>query len=100
MDFAIVNPESPEIGYSDVGRSLTTSKPDRMSTFFHRFSRAVLRVFPPCLTQTQAIAFNMFLAFFPMLLVVLGIVSSSVPFRLALQGMVARLHPRGAPGTG
>jgi membrane protein len=70
-----------------------------MSTFSHRFYRAVRRVFPNCVTQTQAIAFNMFLAFFPMLLVVLGIISSSIPFREALQGMFSRLRRLLPPGT-
>ena len=70
-----------------------------MSTFSHRFYRAVLRVFPNCVTQTQAIAFNMFLAFFPMLLVVLGMVASSEPLHEALQGLVTRLRPLLPPGT-
>jgi len=70
-----------------------------MSTFSNRFFRAVLRVFPSCVTQTQAIAFNMFLAFFPMLLVVLGAVASSAPLHEALQGMVGRLRPVLPPGT-
>jgi membrane protein len=70
-----------------------------MSTFFHRFYRAVRRVFPNCVTQTQAIAFNMFLAFFPMLLVVLGLVASSAPLQEALRGMVSRLRLLLPPGT-
>ena len=70
-----------------------------MSTFTYRFFRAVGRVFPDCVTQTQAIAFNMFLALFPMLLVVLGMISTSMPLRDALQGMVARLDPLLPPGT-
>jgi len=70
-----------------------------MSTFTYRFYRAVLRVIPGCITQSQAIAFNMFLAFFPMLLVVLGSVASSAPLHLALQGMVAGLGPLLPPGA-
>jgi membrane protein len=70
-----------------------------LSPFFHRFYRAVLRVFPDCVTQTQAIAFNMFLAFFPMLLVVLGGVASSSAFRQALEGIVVRLRPVLPPGA-
>src|SRR4029077_10517487 len=91
--------ESPKIGYSDVVRSSNASKPERMSIFSHRLYRAVLRVYPNCVTQSQAIAFNMFLAFFPMQLVVLGVLSSSKAFQLALQGMVARLRPLLPPGT-
>jgi len=70
-----------------------------MSPFFHRFYRAVLRVIPDCITQTQAVAFNIFLAFFPMLLLVLGTVASSSAFEQALQGMVVRLRPVLPPGT-
>jgi membrane protein len=70
-----------------------------MPTLSHRFYRAVRRVFPNCVTQTQAIAFNMFLAFFPMLLVVLGMVASSAELHEALQGMVTRLRPLLPPGT-
>jgi membrane protein len=70
-----------------------------MSTFPNRFVRAVLRVFPNCVTQSQAIAFNMFLAFFPMLLVVLGMVASSEELHEALQALVTRLRPMLPPGT-
>jgi membrane protein len=45
------------------------------------------RIFPGCVTMGQAVAFNMFLAFFPTLLLALGIVSSSILFR----GMVVEL---------
>src|SRR5271166_861901 len=68
-------PKRLELGYSCVVRDLKTGLLRRMSTFSHRFYRAVRRVFPNCVTQTQAIAFNMFLAFFPMLLVVLAIIA-------------------------
>jgi membrane protein len=70
-----------------------------MPNFSHRFYRAVRRVFPGCVTQTQAIAFNMFLASFPMLLVVLGVVASSAALRDALRAMVFRLRPLFPPGT-
>src|SRR5258708_12162972 len=70
-----------------------------MSPFFHRFYRAVVRVIPNFITQTQAVAFNIFLAFFPMLLLALGIVATSPGFEQALQGMVVRLRPVLPPGT-
>jgi len=70
-----------------------------MKPFLHRLYRAVLRVIPNCVTQTQAVAFNMFLAFFPMLLVVLGAVVGSVPFQLAFRGMIVRLRPVLPPGS-
>ena len=70
-----------------------------MSEFFNRFYRAVLRVLPSCITQTQAVAFNMFLAFSPTILVVLGAVTGSAPFRQALQGIIERLRVVLPPGT-
>jgi len=70
-----------------------------MSPFFHRLFRAVRRVVPNCVTQTQAVAFNIFLAFFPMLLLVLGTVASSAAFQEALQGMIVRLRPVLPPGS-
>jgi membrane protein len=70
-----------------------------MSPFFHRFYRAVRRVFPDCITQTQAVAFNIFIAIFPMLVLVLGTVASSEAFEQALQGMVVRMRPVLPPGS-
>ncbi len=48
-----------------------------MIDFSKRLVRAVARVFPDCVTQAQALAFNMFVAFFPMLLFALGVLNSS-----------------------
>jgi membrane protein len=70
-----------------------------MSPFFHRFFRALRRVFPGCVTQTQAVAFNTFLAAFPMLLLVLGTVASSAAFKQALLGIIVRLRPVLPPGS-
>src|SRR6266852_4430951 len=53
---------------------------------------AVRRVYPRCGMISQAVAFNMFLAFFPMLLVVLGILSSYVNTRAALPDVVEGLY--------
>jgi len=72
---------------------------DEISDFLNRFYRAVRRVFPDCITQTQAVAFNMFLAFSPMILVVLGAVAGSEAFRRGLQGIVDRLSVVLPPGT-
>lgn len=74
-------------------------KPHTTSAFLHRFYRALLRVFPNCITLTQAVAFNMFLAFSPMILVVLGAVAGSAGFRQALQGIIERLRIVLPPGT-
>ena len=73
--------------------------PDPTSAFLQRFYRAVLRVFPSCITLTQAVAFNMFLAFSPMILVVLGAVAGSAAFRQALEGIIERLRIVLPPGT-
>ena len=59
----------------------------------------MLRVFPNCITLTQAVAFNMFLAFSPMILVVLGAVAGSAGFRQALEGIIERLRIVLPPGT-
>ena len=45
-------------------------------SFLIRFWRAVLRVFPRCGMISQAIAFNVFLSFFPTLLLAVGLASS------------------------
>src|SRR5271170_5141149 len=47
--------------------------------------RALGRVFPDCVILSQAIAFNMFLAFFPMLLLALGLLSITSVFHDALR---------------
>lgn len=60
---------------------------------------AILRVWPACVTQTQAAAFNMFLALFPMLLLVLGIVSSFTMLREGVEEMITGLAPLFPPGT-
>jgi YihY family inner membrane protein len=70
-----------------------------MSAFLQRFYRAVLRVVPSCITLSQAVAFNMFLAFSPMILVVLGAVAGSAAFRQALEGIIDRLRIVLPPGT-
>jgi membrane protein len=59
----------------------------------------VLRVIPGCITLTQAVALNMFLAFSPMVLVVLGAVAGSTAFQQALAGIIARLRIVLPPGT-
>jgi membrane protein len=73
--------------------------PDTKPAFLQRLYRALLRVFPDCITLTQAVAFNMFLAFSPMILVVLGAVAGSAAFRQALQGIIDRLRIVLPPGT-
>src|SRR5579885_857880 len=60
---------------------------------------AVWKVFPDCLTQTQAIAFNMFLAFFPMMLLVLGVVASSGRLRGGVMEIIEQLGVVFPPGA-
>jgi membrane protein len=76
-----------------------TLQPQTKTAFLQRFYRALHRVFPNCITLTQAVAFNMFLAFSPMILVVLGAVAGSAAFRQALQGIIDRLRIVLPPGT-
>jgi YihY family inner membrane protein len=92
-------PKLGKVSYPDGVSIEKTLKPDPLSEFLHRFYRAVLRVIPSCITLTQAIALNMFLAFSPMLLVVLGAVAGSNAFRQALQGIIERLRIVLPPGT-
>jgi membrane protein len=61
--------------------------------------RGFTRIFPGCMTLSQAIAFNMFLAFFPMLLLVLGILSSKDSFHGAVRELPDRLRVILPPGS-
>jgi membrane protein len=61
--------------------------------------RALGRIFPDCVTLSQAIAFNMFLAFFPLLLLALGLVGGTSLFHDALREIPARLSLILPPGT-
>ena len=61
--------------------------------------RSVGRIFPDCQTLAQAIAFNMFLAFFPMLLLALGVLSSQSLFHTALRELPDRLRVIVPPGS-
>jgi membrane protein len=53
--------------------------------------RGLGRIFPDCVTLCQAIAFNMFLAFFPMLLFALGLLSGTSFLHDAMREIPARL---------
>jgi len=61
--------------------------------------RACTRIFPDCLTLSQAIAFNMFLAFFPLLLFALGLLGGTSLFRDALREIPDRLALILPPGS-
>jgi membrane protein len=62
--------------------------------------RALHRVFPNCITIGQAIAFNMFLSFFPLLLVSLGLLGGTSLFRDALHEIPDHLVLILPPGSG
>ena len=48
-----------------------------MRSVLKNFAGALRRVFPAAMTDAQAIAFSMFLAFFPILLFVFGLLANS-----------------------
>ncbi|HUJ32003.1 MAG TPA: YihY/virulence factor BrkB family protein [Candidatus Acidoferrum sp.] len=54
--------------------------------------RSLGRIFPDCVTLGQAIAFNMFLAFFPLLLLALGLLSGTSFLHDAMREIPARLN--------
>ncbi len=70
-----------------------------MDRLLNNLFRGMGRVFPGCITLSQAIAFNMFLAFFPMLLLVLGVLSSKESFHTALKELPERLRLILPPGS-
>ena len=61
--------------------------------------RACGRIFPDCLTLSQAVAFNMFLAFFPLLLLALGLLSGTSLVPAALREIPNRLMDILPPGS-
>jgi membrane protein len=70
-----------------------------MKTVLRNLLRALGRVLPDCITLSQAIAFNMFVAFFPLLLLVLGILGGTSLFPEALKVIPDRLSLILPPGT-
>jgi len=74
-------------------------RPANVRHSFIGFIELCAAYFPDCITQTQAVAFNIFVASFPMLLLVLGTVASSDAFQQALMGMIVRLRPVLPPGS-
>jgi len=65
----------------------------------NRFGPALVRVFPGCVTLGQAVAFNMFLAFFPMLLFALGVLSGFDRFEEVARELPQRLRTIVPPGS-
>jgi membrane protein len=61
--------------------------------------RALNRIFPDCITLSQSIAFNMFLAFFPLLLLSIGTLAITSHFVDALREIPDRLSLILPPGS-
>lgn|SRR5579862_496967 len=70
-----------------------------MYTPLERINLALRRVLPGCVTLSQAVAFNMFLAFFPMLLFGLGIVTSSDMWKGSVHELPDRVRNILPPGS-
>ncbi len=64
-----------------------------------RLYRTVGRVFPRCSMISQAIAFNLFLAFFPALLIAVGIASSPIGGRTSLYDLITDITSFLPPGS-
>src|SRR2546430_17397325 len=60
--------------------------------------RMLARVFPRCGVISQAIAFNLFLAFFPTLLIAVAVATSRIGGRTSLFDLIADLPKFLAPG--
>jgi len=70
-----------------------------MQAILRNLTRAFGRLFPNCVILSQAIAFNMFLAFFPLLLLLLGVLSGTPLFHDALSEIPTRLVTILPPGS-
>lgn len=64
-----------------------------------RVYRMVLRVFPECGTISQAVAFNLFLAFFPTLLVAVGVANTRIGGKTSLLDLITDLTRFLPPGS-
>lgn len=70
-----------------------------MAAFLKNLAGALRRLFPDCITLSQAIAFNMFLAFFPLLLFALGLFGGTSLFHDALREIPRGLDLILPPGS-
>src|SRR5271163_5018171 len=64
-----------------------------------RVYRMVIRVFPECGTISQAVAFNLFLAFFPILLAAVGIANSRIGGKTSLLDLITDFTRYLPPGS-
>src|SRR6266849_3642472 len=69
------------------------------SRILQRAYRLFARVFPQCSVISQAIAFNLFLAFFPTLLIVVALASTRIGGKTSLLDLVRDLTEFLPPGS-
>jgi membrane protein len=69
------------------------------AAFFRHAYGAIARVFPGCSMIAQAIAFNLFVAFFPTLLIVVGLASSRIGGRTNLLDLITDFTHFLPPGS-
>src|SRR5260370_7389535 len=69
------------------------------ASLFRRGYRMFARVFPRCSMISQAIAFNLFLAFFPTLLIVVGFATSGFGGRISLLDFISDFTKFLPPGS-
>ncbi len=70
-----------------------------MAAFLKNLAGALRRLFPDCITLSQAIAFGMFLTFFPLLLLALGLLGGTSLFHDALREIPRGLDLILPPGS-
>src|SRR5882762_9545194 len=70
-----------------------------VADLFRRLFRILARVFPRCSMISQAIAFNLFLAFFPALLIVVALATTRIGGRTSLLDLTRDLTEFLPPGT-
>ncbi|MGB6667247.1 MAG: YihY/virulence factor BrkB family protein [Candidatus Acidiferrum sp.] len=68
-------------------------------SYLRQAFRAIRRVFPRCSMVSQAIAFNLFLAFFPTLLIAVGFATSRIGGRTSLFDLIRDLTEFLPPGS-
>jgi membrane protein len=95
-----LSPSRPSRNFTRLERTPRIIPPTTfMSHVLKLLFRGLGRIFPDCVTLSQAVAFNMFLAFFPMLLLALGVLSSNASFQDALTELPERLKLIVPPGS-
>jgi len=89
---------APCDSWAAISRTSRIIRPN-MSAILKNLAGALRRLFPDCITLSQAIAFNMFLAFFPLLLMALGLLGGTSEFHDALREIPRGLDLILPPGS-